>query len=112
ELEVILKKVKAHSGVEQNERADRIAKEGGKVDVPTRVKRVITEDPPEAGEPKKLETILCSNKEAQKRQIHNSELYQDVLCRKYKKRRESFKHLSICPYDKEVWIKKEEEILK
>src|SRR5260363_79085 len=42
-LEVILEKVKAYSGVEQNERADRIAKEGGKVDVPTRVKRVMTE---------------------------------------------------------------------
>ncbi|CAG8838036.1 37046_t:CDS:2, partial [Gigaspora margarita] len=44
ELEVILEKVKAHSGVKQNERADRIAKKGGEVDVPTRVKQVMTED--------------------------------------------------------------------
>ncbi|CAG8525881.1 34139_t:CDS:2 [Gigaspora margarita] len=59
--------------------------------------------------------IKCINKLLpilRKRQIHNPELYQDVLCRKCKKERESFKHLSICPYDKEVWIKKEEEILK
>ena len=44
--------------------------------------------------------------------IYNPELHQDVLYRKCKKGRESFEHLSICPYDKEVWIKKEEEILK
>ncbi|CAG8757504.1 6647_t:CDS:2 [Gigaspora margarita] len=42
ELEVILEKVKAHSRVKQNERADRIAKEGDEVDVPTRVKWVMT----------------------------------------------------------------------
>ncbi|CAG8839830.1 20377_t:CDS:2, partial [Gigaspora margarita] len=43
EPKVILEKIKAHSGVEQNERADRIAKEGGEVDVLTRVKWVMTE---------------------------------------------------------------------
>ncbi|CAG8672606.1 32367_t:CDS:2, partial [Gigaspora margarita] len=39
-------------------------KEEGEVDVPTRVKWVMTEDPPEAGEPKELETLFCSNEEA------------------------------------------------
>ncbi|CAG8857300.1 35663_t:CDS:2, partial [Gigaspora margarita] len=49
---------------QQNKRANQIAKEGGKVDVPTRVKQAMTEDPPEADEPKELETLLCANKEA------------------------------------------------
>ncbi|CAG8815518.1 40023_t:CDS:2, partial [Gigaspora margarita] len=59
---------------QQNKRADRIAKEEGKVDVPTRVKRVMTEA-------------------TRAEWTFNQGLYDEI-------------------HQKQVWIKKEEEILK
>ncbi|CAG8751129.1 36059_t:CDS:2, partial [Gigaspora margarita] len=58
-LDVVLEKVKVHSEDKHNERANRIAKEGGKANVPIRVKRVMTEK----AWAKKEEEILDSIKE-------------------------------------------------
>ncbi|CAG8678565.1 9193_t:CDS:1, partial [Paraglomus brasilianum] len=44
EIAMVLEKVKAHTGDEQNERANQIAKEEGKVGASTRVKRVMTKN--------------------------------------------------------------------
>ncbi|CAG8775530.1 5996_t:CDS:2, partial [Gigaspora margarita] len=54
-VDVVLEKVKAHSGDKQNKRADRIAKEGDKANVLIRVKQVMTK--------KKRNKILDSIKE-------------------------------------------------
>ncbi|CAG8752069.1 15957_t:CDS:2, partial [Gigaspora margarita] len=57
-VDVVLEKVKAHSGDKQNERANRIAKEKGEANVLIKVKQVMTK----TSEPKELKTLLCPYK--------------------------------------------------
>ncbi|CAG8789168.1 1898_t:CDS:2 [Gigaspora margarita] len=95
---MVLEKVKAHSEDKQNERADQIAKKGGKANVLIKIKQVITEKQSEH-----------STKEFTMRSTRR--LYQDIQCRKCKKEKKSFEHLSTCPRNKEAWAKKKEEIL-
>ncbi|CAG8839761.1 39891_t:CDS:2, partial [Gigaspora margarita] len=43
--------------------------------------------------------------------LQGKRLYQDVQYRKCKEEKKSFEYLFTCPYNKEAWAKKEEEII-
>ncbi|CAG8758519.1 11305_t:CDS:2 [Gigaspora margarita] len=112
-VNVVLEKVKVHSEDKQNERANRIAKEGDEANILIKVKWIITKSMVFRPVLKEIE-IECFLIEFIKQLLMiatRAKLYQDVQYRKCKEEKESFEHLSTCPYNKEAWAKKEEKIL-